>query len=134
MANYAIVTEKDNLIIEVGGSQGPEGIQGPVGPQGPQGVAGPKGDTGDVGPQGPIGTQGPQGVKGDQGDVGPQGPSGEGTYTGPTAPVTPTEGLLWYNTTNDTLNVYRNTSWEEIPLKEELNGTFGSVTLNAGYF
>ena len=62
MANYAIVTEKDNLIIEVGGSQGPEGIQGPVGPQGPQGVAGPKGDTGDVGLQGPIGTQGPQGV------------------------------------------------------------------------
>lgn len=107
MANYALVQEKENLIIEIGGSQGPEGIQGPIGPQGP---------------------------KGDTGDQGPQGPAGEGTYTGPTAPPSPTEGLLWYNTTNDTLNVYRNTTWEEIPLKEELNGTFGSVTLNAGYF
>lgn len=107
MANYALVQEKENLIIEIGGSQGPEGIQGPQGPVGP---------------------------KGDKGDQGPQGPSGEGTFTGPAAPSSPTEGLLWYNTTNDTLNVYRNTTWEEIPLKEELNGTFGSVTLNAGYF
>ena len=107
MANYAIVQEKENLIVEIGGSQGPEGIQGP------QGI------------QGPIGIQGPQGI---------QGPAGEGTYTGPTAPTSPVEGILWYNTTNDTLNVYRNTTWEEIPLKEELNGTFGSVTLNAGYF
>lgn len=107
MANYAIVQEKENLIVEIGGSQGPEGIQGPVGPQGP---------------------------KGDTGNTGPQGPAGEGTYSGPTPPASPVEGILWYNTTNDTLNVYRNTSWEEIPLKEELNGTFGSVTLNAGYF
>ena len=107
MANYAIVQEKENLIIEVGGSQGPEGIQGPVGPQGP------KGDTG------------PQGI---------QGLAGDGIHTGPTSPASPSEGILWYNTTNDTLNVYRNATWEEIPLKEELNGTFGSVTLNAGYF
>lgn len=107
MANYAIVQEKENLIVEIGGSQGPEGIQGPKGD---------KGDTGNTGPQGE------------------QGPAGEGIHTGPTAPVSPTEGILWYNTTNDTLNVYRNTIWEEIPLKEELNGTFGSVTLNAGYF
>ena len=107
MANYAIVQEKENLIVEIGGSQGPEGIQGPVGPQGPQG------DTG------------PQGI---------QGLAGEGIHTEATAPASPTEGILWYNTTNDTLNVYRNTTWEEIPLKEELNGTFGSVTLNAGYF
>lgn len=107
MANYAIVQEKENLIVEIGGSQGPEGIQGPVGPQGP------------------IGNTGPQG---------PQGPAGEGTYTGPTPPGLPSEGILWYDTTNDTLNVYRINTWEEIPLKEELNGTFGSVTLNAGYF
>lgn len=107
MANYAIVQEKENLIVEIGGSQGPEGIQGPKGD---------KGDTGNTGPQGE------------------QGLAGEGIHTGPTVPVSPTEGILWYNTTNDTLNVYRNTIWEEIPLKEELNGTFGSVTLNAGYF
>lgn len=107
MANYAIVQEKENLVVEVGGSQGPEGIQGPIGP---------------------IGNTGPQGIQGEQ------GLAGEGFFNSALPPATPSEGNVWYDQTQDTLNVLRNTTWEEIPMKEELNGTFGSVTLNAGYF
>ena len=49
------------------------------------------------------------------------------------------EGDLWYNTTDDTLNVYREGAWEEITLNAQLSedyqGTeYTDVTLNGGYF
>jgi len=49
------------------------------------------------------------------------------------------EGDLWYDTSNNVLKVYRNTSWEEITLNAQLSesasGTeYTDVTLNGGYF
>jgi prolyl-tRNA synthetase len=49
------------------------------------------------------------------------------------------EGDLWYNTTDNKLMVYRNTTWEEITLGAQLSESSGTaeysdVTLNGGYF
>ena len=49
------------------------------------------------------------------------------------------EGDLWYNTTDDKLMVYRNTTWEEITLNAQLSEGSGTneytdITLNGGYF
>jgi len=49
------------------------------------------------------------------------------------------EGDLWYDTANNTLKVYRNTSWEEITLNAQLSESasgseYTDVTLNGGYF
>jgi hypothetical protein len=49
------------------------------------------------------------------------------------------EGDLWYNTTDNKLMVYRNTTWEEITINAQLSESSGTseytdVTLNGGYF
>ena len=49
------------------------------------------------------------------------------------------EGDLWYDTANNVLKVYRNTSWEEITLNAQLSESasgseYTDVTLNGGYF
>ncbi len=49
------------------------------------------------------------------------------------------EGDLWYNTTDDKLMVYRNTTWEEITIAAQLSESsdtaeYSDVTLNGGYF
>jgi hypothetical protein len=49
------------------------------------------------------------------------------------------EGDLWYNTTDNKLMVYRNTTWEEITLDAQLSESsdtseYTDVTLNGGYF
>jgi len=49
------------------------------------------------------------------------------------------EGDLWYNTIDDKLMVYRNTSWEEITLNAQLSegsdtSEYTDITLNGGYF
>ena len=49
------------------------------------------------------------------------------------------EGDLWYNTTDNVLMVYRNTTWEEITIAAQLSESSGAaeytdVTLNGGYF
>ena len=49
------------------------------------------------------------------------------------------EGDLWYNTTDNVLMVYRNTTWEEITIAAQLSESSGTaeytdVTLNGGYF
>lgn len=49
------------------------------------------------------------------------------------------EGDLWYNTTDNKLMVYRNTTWEEIIISSQLSESSGTteysdVTLNGGYF
>lgn len=72
-----------------------------------------------------VGLQGPPGVN---------GADGSGAHIGSTPPPASTEGTIWYDTVAKQLKVYRSTIWEALPYNEELNGTFGSVTLNAGYF
>ena len=49
------------------------------------------------------------------------------------------EGDLWYNTADNKLMVYRNTTWEEITIAAQLSESSGTaeysdVTLNGGYF
>ena len=49
------------------------------------------------------------------------------------------EGDLWYNTSDNKLMVYRNTTWEDITLGAQLSESSGTaeytdVTLNGGYF
>ncbi len=49
------------------------------------------------------------------------------------------EGDLWYNTADNKLMVYRNTTWEDITLGAQLSESSGTaeytdVTLNGGYF
>ena len=49
------------------------------------------------------------------------------------------EGDLWYNTADNKLMVYRNTTWEEVVISAQLSESSGTaeysdVTLNGGYF
>lgn len=73
-------------------------VQGPPGPPGPAGAPGADGETG---PQGDPGIQGPQG---------PQGvPGASGTNTAvvsATAPPTPVNGQLWFDTSTNTLKTW----------------------------
>jgi hypothetical protein len=64
-------------------------------------------------------------------------------FVQPAAPATADanlqEGDLWYNTTDNKLMVYRNTTWEELTLDAQLSESSGTseytdVTLNGGYF
>ena len=60
-------------VIDMTGSQGPQGIQGT------QGLAGPQGIAGNDGIPGPMGVQGPQGPQGPAGSEGPPGIPGTST-------------------------------------------------------
>jgi hypothetical protein len=109
--------------VETSGGAGPTGPEGPQGPSGSQGDTGPTGPQGDVGPTGPEGPQGPSGSQGDtgptgpQGDVGPTGPEGPQGPTGPgvtvnaTAPSSPNQGDLWYDTDDGNTYIYVSGSW-----------------------
>ena len=49
------------------------------------------------------------------------------------------EGDLWYNTADNKLMVYRNTTWEEVVISAQLSESsdaaeYSDVTLNGGYF
>lgn len=49
------------------------------------------------------------------------------------------EGDVWYNTTDNKLMIYRNTTWEEIIVSAQLSESsdtseYSDVTLNGGYF
>ena len=64
-------------------------------------------------------------------------------FVQPTEPATADsnlqEGDLWYNTTDNKLMVYRNTTWEEIVISAQLSESsdtteYSDVTLNGGYF
>ena len=49
------------------------------------------------------------------------------------------EGDLWFNTTDNKLMVYRNTTWEEVVIAAQLaessdTSEYHDVTLNGGYF
>ena len=64
-------------------------------------------------------------------------------FTGATAPASSDanleEGDLWYDTANNLLKVYRNTTWENLVIAAQLaedSGTteYADVNLNGGYF
>jgi hypothetical protein len=66
------------------------------------------------GPPGPQGQPGPQGIAGVQGPVGPAGM--DVAYVGPSAPPNPQNGEIWFNTLNNTFNVYiaGTSTWQEV--------------------
>ena len=64
-------------------------------------------------------------------------------FTGTSAPASSDanldEGDLWYDTANNLLKVYRNTTWEDLVIAGQLaEGSaateYADVTLNGGYF
>jgi hypothetical protein len=64
-------------------------------------------------------------------------------FTGGTAPTGSDanldEGDLWYDTANNLLKVYRNTTWEDLVISAQLSEgsaatEYADVTLNGGYF
>ena len=64
-------------------------------------------------------------------------------FTGASAPASSDanleEGDLWYDTANNLLKVYRNTTWEDLVIAAQLaedSGTteYADVNLNGGYF
>ena len=64
-------------------------------------------------------------------------------FTGASAPASSDanleEGDLWYDTANNQLKVYRNTTWENLVIAAQLaEGSaateYADVTLNGGYF
>ena len=64
-------------------------------------------------------------------------------FTGTSAPTGADahldEGDLWYDTANNLLKVYRNTTWEDLVISAQLSEgsaatEYADVTLNGGYF
>ncbi len=96
------------------GTQGAQGLQGITGAngsngsQGIQGIQGTEGTAGFVGSNGAQGTQGIQGIQGTQGTQGIQGLKGTKITPGDTAPASPSENDLWWDSTNGILMVYYN--------------------------
>lgn len=44
------------------------------------------------------------------------------------------DGLLWYKPSTQELFAWRSPEWERLPFVDELNGDFGSITMDGGYF
>jgi hypothetical protein len=90
------------------GPVGATGYTGYTGPEGATGHTGYTGYTGAMGETGPTGYTGPAGTNGTAGATGPTG------YTGPalnaptsdTAPASPADGDLWWNSTTGQLMIY----------------------------
>lgn len=64
-------------------------------------------------------------------------------FTGTSAPASSDanldEGDLWYDTANNLLKVYRNTTWENLVIAAQLSEgsaatEYADITLNGGYF
>lgn len=45
-----------------------------------------------------------------------------------------TEGDIWYNTFTGELSILRGINWVKLTYDAELNGDFGALTMNGGYF
>jgi hypothetical protein len=65
--------------------------------------------------EGPTGPTGSQGALGPTGAIGPTGATGpEGTYTAsPTAPLSPEEGDVWFDSTSARMYIYFDNFWVE---------------------
>jgi hypothetical protein len=72
------------------------------------------------GPQGPRGPQGPEGPPGPQGE--PGGSSVLYAFVGPTPPLDPQLGQLWWNTSGH-LYVWDGTTWQLVAPEMSENGT-----------
>ena len=99
------------------GLQGIQGVTGFTGSQGIQGVTGFTGSFGNTGFAGSIGFTGSRGATGFTGSVGNTGFTGSLGFTGSqgfntqtvaTAPTTPNNGDLWFDTESGTIKVYYN--------------------------
>jgi hypothetical protein len=131
----ALYVYYDSVWVEISGDQGIEGATGPTGPTGATGDIGPTGPTGAdgyigadgaTGPTGPTGAQGIQGevgptgaastVTGPTGAIGPTGPTGPeaGVTVSDTAPVSPSNGDLWFNSASAATFIYYDSQWIEI--------------------
>ena len=112
------VTDPNNILIEVDGTQGPIGSQGVTGPTGSTGSTGPTGATGPIGSTGPEGATGSTGIQGATGPIGSTGLQGATGSTGPEGATGPTGTTL----VNGTSNV-------EIPIADgNINFTSNGVT------
>ena len=85
--------------FSIGG--GPSGIPGATGPTGLTGVTGPTGPTGLTGATGPTGLTGATGA-------------GAPLTSSATAPVSPSAGDIWFNTTTGASYIYYNSAWVEL--------------------
>ena len=86
----------DSSWVEVGTQ--PLGPSGPTGPTGPTGATGPTGLTGPTGPTGPTGATG----------------AGAPLTSSATAPVSPSAGEIWFDTTTGASYIYYNSAWVEL--------------------
>ena len=116
--NANVILTTTNAAGGAQGVQGAVGAQGATGTQGVQGAVGAQGATGAQGAQGAAGT-------GTQGAQGVQGATGGGGFTsGTTAPVSPTAGDEWFDTTTGILFKYINdgnsSQWIELSAKQSL--------------
>jgi len=104
----------DSYWVEVGpqplGPTGPTGLTGATGPTGPTGLTGATGPTGLTGPTGPTG---PTGVTGATGITGATG-AGAPLTSSATAPVSPSAGDLWFDTSTGSTFIYYNSAWVEL--------------------
>lgn len=57
-------------------------------------------------------------------------------WKGDTEPTDPQvdEGDFWYNTFTGDISTLRGITWERLPFVREMNGDFGELTMNGGYF
>ena len=80
-----------DFVVPIGatGATGTTGATGPTGPTGPTGVTGPTGPTGATGAGAPL-------------------------TSSATAPVSPSAGDLWFNTTTGASYIYYNSAWVEL--------------------
>lgn len=95
------------------GATGPTGVTGPTG-IGATGATGPTGVVGATGPTGLTGATGPTGITGATGPTGATGSTGPSATMSATAPVSPTSGLVWYDTSTGATYIYYNSTWVEI--------------------
>lgn len=123
------------------GPTGPTGNAGPTGPTGTMGPTGPTGVSGPTGPTGVSGSNGPTGPTGSAGTAGPTGPTGptgstNATYVSDTAPTSPMQGDLWFNSSTGQLCAYYidGTSSQWVVLSGPLGptGPTGAVSTTPG--
>ena len=122
------------------GPIGATGATGNIGLTGATGLSGNIGATGAEGAIGATGVAGPQGATGLAGATGLTG-SGVGSVSN-TAPLSSTEGAMWFNTETSELNVYFANTWVTVgvsgisnldPYTGNIRAT-GSITADVPFF